>query len=157
MDDVRSGDLERAFARIGVPYPGGSSRFHRDDSGASASHFDPTAQIQALAREMSDVLHTIVNDIRLGDADKHLLALMNEMVYLDKIIPLLSAQLEGLARAAADIGRQRLPYDPLGLQRNVQAQRLQELDNAREAIECTLNDVRERRESLRRQMDVTNR
>lgn len=100
---------------------------------------------------MSGVFQTIVNDTRLSEADKRSLLLMNEMAYLDKVIPLLSAQLEGLARAAADVERQRLPYDPLGLQRQVQAQRLQELDNAREAIEYRLNHVRERRESLRRQ------
>src|SRR5262249_15402701 len=125
MDDVRGGDMERAFARIGRPYPGGTANV-RQSAPASPVQGDPWAQAQALERELAGALQLIESDRYLSDVDRRTLAFINEASYLDKIAPLLVNQLEQIERAVAGVGELRLAFDPLGVQRQVQAQRLEE-------------------------------
>jgi hypothetical protein len=154
MKDVRDRNMEGAFARIGVPFPGSSGADPVAPSQATGQpqfYQDPRGQAEALRQEMAGVLQGIINDRGLSDKDRQFFAAINEASYLDKIKPCLLAQIEQLTREIADMPNRRLAYDPLGLQAQVQSQRLQEIEDTRQAIDQELRWLTERRELLKQQ------
>ena len=154
MKNVRDGDMEIAFARLGMAFPKNPNAEPGQLSRASEqpqSTSDPKAQAETLRQEIARILQGISNDPALSNEDKQFFTAINEASYLDKLKPCLLAQLEQLARQVDHMQDLQLPYDPLGLQSQVQHQKLQEIENSRQTINQELQWLTERRELLMQQ------
>ncbi len=129
---VARGDMEAAFAQIGIEYKS-QPRVKPADR-----FLDPKAEAIKCRVEMQNAVGKMRRDHGLTAEQITPPVAICEMQYLSKIRLCLTQQLDQIAAEETNLAKLRLDFDPLGIQRKIHNEKLSDLQRQRESIQQEL-------------------